>query len=152
MIEWYQDLARSVDYLQERPEIDRDKLAYYTVSSHNTAAVNTALEDRFKAAVFCVCGLPRYPRPVAAVEAIDFAPRVHIPVLMINSRNDPFLQLRTSQRPLYGLLGTPQKDKDHLLYDVPGHGVPVDMFKEKMLSWLDRYLGKVPRRDEGTTR
>ena len=62
---------------------------------------------------------------------------------MINSRNDSFLPLEASQRPLFRLLGTPEKDKLHLVYDVPKHGVPPEVFKKDMLSWLDQYLGKV---------
>lgn len=44
---------------------------------------------------------------------------------------------------MYRLLGTPLKDKQHLLYDVPGHSVPWDAAAKDALSWLDQYLGKV---------
>ena len=148
VIQWYQDLARSVDYLQERSDIDREKLAYYGVSSHTTAIINIALDDRFKVAVLGLCGLPLNTTPEPGVEPIDFAPRVRVPVLMFNSRNDPFQPLETTQKPLYRLLGTPKKDKLHLPYDVPGHSVPTEMFNEEMFSWLDRYLGKGPLMSE----
>jgi hypothetical protein len=77
------------------------------------------------------------------MDPINFVPRVRLPVLMINSRNDPFYLLETSQKPMFEFLGTPKKDKRHRLYNAPGHGVPQDMFENCMLSWLDQYLGKV---------
>jgi hypothetical protein len=142
-IQDYQDLARSVDYLQERKDIDPEKLAFYTVSTTPSGIINVALEDRFKAAVLAYYGLPPYRHWQPEHDPINFAPRVHVPVLMINSANDPVLPLETSQKPLYQLLGTPLKDKRHHPYDTPNHGVPLEMFKGVMLSWLDQYLGKV---------
>jgi eukaryotic-like serine/threonine-protein kinase len=144
-IRWYQDFARSVDYLQERRDIiDIEKLAYFGRSwGAEMGLTNLALDDRFKVAVLTFGGLPVAMIPLPEFDALNFAPRVHIPVLMINSRDDPILPLETSQKPMFELLGTPQKDKRHDLYDGPTHGVAVDRFKNKMLNWLDRYLGKV---------
>ena len=47
------------------------------------------------------------------------------------------------QEPMYRLLGTPLKDKRHILYDVPGHSVPQDEAAKETLAWLDKYLGPV---------
>jgi serine/threonine protein kinase/formylglycine-generating enzyme required for sulfatase activity len=140
----HQDLARSVDYLQERSDIDRDRLAFYDVSSMGPGIRSLAMEDRFKVAVLIACGLPPFRIPRPEIDLINFAPRVRVPVLMINSRNDPIGPLQTSQLPLYRLLGTPPDEKRHRAYDVAGHGIPLDMYKKEMFSWLDQYLGKVP--------
>jgi len=44
--------------------------------------------------------------------------------------------------PLLHLLGVPEADKRHVLFDT-GHAVPrIPMIKE-VLDWLDRYLGPV---------
>ena len=78
-IHWYQDLTRSVDYLQERRDVDREKLAFYSVSSYYAGIINTALEDRFKVAVWGSFGLPPDRKRLPELEPINFAPRVHSP-------------------------------------------------------------------------
>ena len=51
-IQWYQDLARSIDYLETREAIDTDKLAYYGFSlGAYLGNVYTAIETRFQASV-----------------------------------------------------------------------------------------------------
>ena len=90
-------------------------------------------------------GLPtNFKIPLPEFDFIHFLPRVRVPVLMINGRNDPGGPYETSQLPMYRLLGTREKDKLHRLYEVPGHGVSLDLCKDDILSWLDKYLGKVP--------
>jgi eukaryotic-like serine/threonine-protein kinase len=140
----YQDLGRSVDYLQERSDIEHEKLAYYGLSrGAYFGNYFLAVDDRFKAAVLVCGGLGAFGSPLPEIEDINFVSRVRLPVLMLNGRNDPLFPLKTSQQPMYRLLGTPQKDKQHRLYDVPGHAVPLDEAAKDALSWLDKYLGKV---------
>ena len=64
---------------------------------------------------------------------------------MVNGRYDTFFSLESSQLPLFRLLGTPEKDKRHILLD-SGHGVSPwkDVVRES-LAWLDKYLGPVKR-------
>jgi hypothetical protein len=68
---------------------------------------------------------------------------------MLNGCNDPLFPLETSQQPMYRLLGTPLKDKRHILYDVPGHSVPADEAAKETLSWLDQYWEKSTERQSG---
>ena len=80
----------------------------------------------------------------AEVDSWNFAPRVKVPVLMLNGRDDFRFPLETSQVPLFRLLGTPEKDKRHVVVD-GGHINPAgrpDVMKE-ILEWWDRYLGPV---------
>jgi fermentation-respiration switch protein FrsA (DUF1100 family) len=151
--QYYQDLARSVDYLQERSDIDRNKLAFLAASADDYGIMCLALEDRFKVAILYACGLPlrrefpfdprRDARLRPELDPMNYVPHVRIPVLMVNSQNDPFYPLQTSQLPLYKLLGAPEKDKLHRVYNASGHGIPGQLCAEDMLSWLDQYLGKV---------
>jgi hypothetical protein len=47
VIDWYKDLARSIDYLETRPDIGIHKIAYEGVSwGSEMGAVFPALEDR----------------------------------------------------------------------------------------------------------
>jgi predicted esterase len=132
-----------VDYLQERSDIDHEKLAYYGLSRGAWLGIFfLAVDDRFKAAVLACGGLWPPGRLPPEIDGINFVPRVRLPVLILNGPNDPLFPLKTSQQPMYRLLGTPQKDKQHHLYKVPGHAVPLDEAAKDMLSWFDKYLGK----------
>ena len=71
---------------------------------------------------------------------MNFAPRVTVPILMINGRDDWMFPLVTSQRPLFDLLGTPEQDKSHLLLDGQHTIRP-----NGALEWFDKYLGPVRR-------
>ena len=51
---------------------------------------------------------------------------------MINGRNDLFIPLKTNQLPIFALIGTPEKDKRHALFDA-GHIVNLqDTIKETL--------------------
>jgi len=43
---------------------------------------------------------------------------------------------------MFRLLGTPDKDKRHVVFD-SGHVLPPDLLIKEVLDWLDRYLGPV---------
>jgi eukaryotic-like serine/threonine-protein kinase len=69
-------------------------------------------------------------------ENVRFAPRVKIPTLMINGRYDFIFPVKTSQQPMFRLLGTPEKDKRYLLFD-SGHVPPRNDIIRETLNWLD---------------
>jgi len=137
-IAWVKDFMRAVDYLETRPDLALDRLAYVGLSwGARMGSVLPALDARVKSEVLIVGGFP-LQRPMPEVDQIHFAPHVRIPVLMLNGRYDFFFPVDASQRPMFETLGTPRADKRHLLYDT-GHGIPrVEMIKET-LDWLDRY-------------
>ena len=68
--------------------------------------------------------------------------RITVPLLMINGRYDLGSPFETSQLPMFRFLGTPQKDKRHVLFDT-GHVPPRNAIVKETLDWLDRYLGPV---------
>lgn len=136
------DMRRSVDYLETRPEIDHDRLAYYGISWGSIQGpINLAVENRFKAAVL-VAGGCEEDRELPEADPINYAPHVKIPVLMINGRYDFEIPLDTCQEPFFRLLGTPAQDKRHVLFD-SGHAPPLTPSFKEALDWLDRYLGPV---------
>jgi eukaryotic-like serine/threonine-protein kinase len=141
-IQWSKDLGRTIDYLETRNDIDTGRISYIGVSWGAYVGPRlVAVEPRIKAAVFAAGGdIPDF-RMVEEVDPYNFAPRVKVPVLMQNGKSDFSFPLETRQLPLFNLLGTPEKDKSHLLYE-GGH----EIFDQKkvfrdMLDWLDRYLG-----------
>jgi formylglycine-generating enzyme required for sulfatase activity/dienelactone hydrolase len=142
-IERTKDVRRSVDYLETRSEIDRNRLAYYGFSWGSAEGpISLVVENRFKAAVFADGGIPSRWIPRPEVDPVNFAPRVKIPVLMINGRYDFVLPPETSQQPLFRLLGSPAADKRYVILE-SGHGLPFTPWFKETLDWLDHYLGPV---------
>jgi len=136
------DLRRSVDYLETRNDIDKDRLAYFGISwGASVGSIMTALEKRFKVAVFAAGGCdPSSVLPEA--DPMNFAPRVKIPVLMINGRYDFVFPLETCQGPLLRALGSAPQDKRQVLFNT-GHAPPLLPMMKETLNWLDNYLGPV---------
>jgi len=135
------DLGRAIDYLLTRPDIDASRLGYYGISLGATHGVLlTAIETRFHASVLLSGGLPPTRRS-PEVDLVNFAPRVKVPTLMVNGRDDFAFPLETSQRPLFRLLGA--AEKHHAIFD--GGHIPLllhVMIKE-ILDWYDRHLGPI---------
>ncbi len=144
VIEWAKDFRRSIDYLETRHDIDRDRLAYYGRSwGASLGALIPAVEPRVRTSVLYVAGL-ELQRGQPEVEPINFLPHITIPVLMLNGRYDSFFPVETSQLPMFRLLGTAPERKRHVIYD-GGHFVPRALLISEVLNWLDRYLGPVSR-------
>jgi len=148
-LEWHKclvkDVRRSIDYLEKRArtqgDIDTDKLIYYGYSwGGYVAPIVLAVEDRIQAAVIVAGGFGT-PRQYRAIYACLYAPRVKIPVLMVNGIGDGVFPLETSVRPMFELLGTPESDKELKVYD-GGHSM-LGLFgwqiQKDVLAWLDKY-------------
>ena len=141
----YKDAARSLDYLATRSDIDSSKMAYLGVSmgSAKGVIISTLLQDRLKTSIFLDGGYFLFP-PTPGNDQADFAPRLKIPVLMVNGRYDYSFSLDRSQNPLFAMLGTPAGDRSHLVLETP-HDVTEQrpQLVKAVLDWLDHYLGRV---------
>ena len=73
-------------------------------------------------------------------DPINFAPRVTLPVLMLNGRDDFASPPATSQEPMFRMLGTPEAQKRRALYE-GGHVFPFSRLIKDTLDWLDLQLG-----------
>ena len=97
VIQQVKDLRRSLDYLQTRPEIAADKIAFFGVSlGGNRSSIILAVEPRFKTAVLWSGGLP-LDSYVPEVDPINYATRVKTPVILLNGRDDFTFPIETSQ-------------------------------------------------------
>ncbi len=142
VIAWSKDLGRSIDYLETRPDIDSSKLAYEGWSwGAAMGSVLPAMEDRIKALVLIVPGF-NLQKCLPEADQLNFAPRVKVPVLMLNGRFDFIFPVVSSQEPMFRLLGTPKEQKRHVVYET-GHDIPRNELIKETLDWLDRYLGAV---------
>jgi dipeptidyl aminopeptidase/acylaminoacyl peptidase len=138
-VQWAKDLFRAVDYLATRQDVDMNKLGYYSLSMGAYFGPSpVALEPRLKVAVFSSGGM-RYDYP-AEVQPANFMPRVKVPVLMVNGRDD-FSSTVADQERFFQLLGTPAEHKKHVVLD--GGHVPNDWraVVKEVLGWFDKYLG-----------
>jgi len=141
-VAWSRDLGRAIDYLGTRSDIDRDRLAFYGMSSSGADAgvILTAIEPRLKASVLQGTGIWRAWAP--EIDLLNYAPRVHVPTLLLNGRYDFEVPLETAQRSLFDLLGVPAAHKRHAVLEA-GHALPIEDAARAILPWLDRYLGPV---------
>ena len=136
-VAWTKDVFRAVDYLQTRPELDTSRLAYYATSMGSFyGPIPVALEPRIKVAIFALGGLRfNYPQEI---QAVNFMPRVTVPVLLVNGRDD-FSAPQAAQQRFLELLGTPPAQKRHAVLD--GGHAPNDWRRliSEVLDWLDKY-------------
>ena len=143
MFQWRQDLGRVLDVLSARPDIDARRIAYFGASfGASTAFPLVGLEDRLKVAILGPAGFTYREMPPEA-DAINYVSRVTMPVLMLGGSHDYIFPLETAQKPMFERLGSPDKDKRHVVFDA-GHGnFPRSEMIREVLGWLDRYLGPV---------
>jgi dienelactone hydrolase len=141
VIAWAKDVRRATDYLESRPDIDRTRMAFMGSSwGAAMAPIYVAVEPRFKTAVLIVGGF-YLQNSLPEVDAFNFAPRMRVPVLLLNGRFDFFYPIDTSQLPMFELFRSPDGQKRRVIYDT-GHNIPRQELIKESLDWLDRYLGK----------
>lgn len=135
------DIGRSIDYLETRPDIDRNRVGYLGVSYGAALGVNfAAVEDRIKTVVMLDGGFYN-EAPLPGTDQADFAPHLKAPTLLIAGRFD---WIFLGKDALLRMLGTPAMDKKVVLFDT-AHDVSEqrgDLIRE-VVAWFDRYLGKV---------
>ena len=143
VIAWSKDLGRAIDYIETRKDLNHEKLAYYGLSTGAYLGnIFPALEKRIKVLVLLGGGF-YLGRKLPEVDEINFAPRVTMPTLMVNGQYDAFFPLEASQNMMLRFLGTPEKDKRHVVFE-SGHIPPQhDPMIKEILDWLDRYQGPV---------
>jgi hypothetical protein len=102
------------------------------------------IDHRVKAAALVGGAFPNVSTP-PEVDPINFAPRVTMPILMLNGRYDFVEPIETSQKPMFEMLGARPEDKRHMTFEI-GHAiVTVQPLIKEVLDWFDRYLVPVSR-------
>jgi len=140
MVMWTKDASRAIDYVESRPDLNHEHIAFYGVSwGAVMGSIIPAVEPRIKVSVLALGGLD-FHRSLPEVDTINFLPRIKQPTLMLNGKYDFFFPVQSTQDPFYQLLGA--KQKKHLLYE-SGHVVPRNELIKETLNWLDEYAGPV---------
>jgi hypothetical protein len=60
---------------------------------------------------------------------------------MLNGRYDFVFPIKTHQIPFYEMLGTPEENKRHVVYDAGHFAFPLGDAIRENVAWLDRHLG-----------
>ena len=144
VVTWSKDLQRTVDYLETRPDIDRSRLAYLGRSwGAAMGTIMVATEPRLKLAIFHVGGFYfQHARPEA--EAISFAPRVHVPSLMLNGRFNIFYPEQTSQRFMFDIDRRTRLAINGGWSTTPATRCPAPKWRRKRSPGWIPYFGPVP--------
>jgi dienelactone hydrolase len=144
LLTWSKDLQRALNYAETRSDLDATRVAYFGISMGAVLAPTLiAVEPRIDTAVLLSGGMlgPRAPE----IDTWNYAPRVKVPVLMLNGRDDFIYPAATRQIPLFDALGA--ADKRRLEFE-GGHVnlmVRVDVIRE-ILQWIDSHLGRQTHR------
>ena len=139
---WYEDVATTIDYLESREDIDDEHLGFIGNSwGGYRSAVFLAIEKRFDAAVLIAGGAPYWPQAHPMYDPNNYFPRMTLPVLMINGRNDHLFLYENSQKRMFEQLGAPASDKKHIVYDSGHIDFPPNSVAREVSDFFDDYLG-----------
>lgn len=142
VIMWRKDIGRTIDYLETRSDIQKDKIGFLGWSWGGfLGGIMPAVEKRIKTVVLNVGGMEMH-KALPEADQINFLPRITQPVLMLNGKHDMYFPVETSQKPMFNFLGTPSQDKKIIIYE-SGHLVPRTEFVKETLLWYDKYMGPV---------
>jgi len=70
-------------------------------------------------------------------------PRVTVPLLLLAGRYDYIFPVETRQTPLMDLLGTPEENKRHVVFEAGHLPLPRAKMIRETLEWLDRFQNPV---------
>jgi formylglycine-generating enzyme required for sulfatase activity len=135
------ELRRGLDYLESRQDLDHSRIAFIGPSAGSWAGVIlTALEPRYRSVLFIGTGIePNELTDAAAVNRINFAPRIAAPKLMLQGRYDEDTALKSVAEPLFRLLSEPKRLQ---VYE-GSHSPAAEVFVPAVQKWLDETLGRV---------
>jgi dienelactone hydrolase len=135
------ELRRGLDYLETRPDIDRTRLAYVSVSwGAGSRLPFAAVEPRFRSVVLIGGGIDeQFLSVLPEANNINFAPRIGAPKLLLNGRYDEEHPWERRGLPLWRLLRAPKR----LELVEGGHIPPAEARVPVINAWLDETLGRV---------
>lgn len=142
MVRHATELRLGLDYLENRQDIDTERLAYVGLSwGSGSRATLAATDDRLNAVVFVGAGIDERLHPtVPEALNVNFIPYIDLPTLMLNGRQDEEHPWLTRGLPFWELLREP---KELILADNEGHVPSLEVRVPAINEFLDRTLGVV---------
>jgi pimeloyl-ACP methyl ester carboxylesterase len=130
------EMRRAIDYLETRPDMDTESLAYYGFSWGGAMGpIALTAEPRLKVAILNQAGVSDTRH--YDIDMAHYLPRVRQPVLQFNGRFDTNFRYEDSAKPFFDLLGS--ESKKHVV-EPTGHFVPNSVVIGETLAWLDEHL------------
>jgi pimeloyl-ACP methyl ester carboxylesterase len=145
IVQWSQEVSRTVDYLETRDDVDADGVAFVGLSLGGYyGPIFAAMEPRFKAIVFIAGGLSTGMEKYAPeIHPLNHAPRITAATLMVSGRWDVLRDIELEQQPLYDAIGLEEPEKRFAILD-GGHMPDWNGVVRETLDCLDLHLGTVP--------
>jgi dienelactone hydrolase len=144
VLAWQRDTRIVMDYLATRADIDAEHAGFLGASVGAIGqGLALAVEPRFEAAVLISAGVARFESLHPMADIVNYAPRITIPVLMINGRTDHIFPYVAAQQVLLDLLGTDDTAKAHIVYDGGHFQYRRHSVARNVTDWFDRHLGPV---------
>ena len=84
MIMWAKDVGRSVDYLECGPISRRTRSVISVIAGVQSSPLILAVEPRISLGVICLGAISLQPS-LPEADPVNFAPRLKVPVLMLNA-------------------------------------------------------------------
>lgn len=150
VVTWRQEIGQVIDHLETRRDMDTSRLVAWGVSYGAVLGLPAlAAEPRFKGMLLMFGGLLPDKLPAIA-SAVNYLPRITVPVLMVNGRFDATFPHGTSQQSLFDHLGTPAELKEWYVYE-GGHSTYEGELEAgvilKSVNWLESRFGPTERTD-----
>ena len=133
------DYKRVIDYLETRKDLNFSKLSYMGYSWGSvTSNILLAIDDRVTSAAIFVGGL-MLQKSRKEIESHFYIRRIKIPILHIVGKLDGIFEYEDSFLPWNDLIGTPKENKEIIILDKTGHGLPNDVVIKNQLKFLKKY-------------
>jgi dienelactone hydrolase len=133
------DLRRGIDYLQQRPEVDSERIAVFGGSMGGwIGSVLAAVEPRIKTTVLTVPATDfgtEQTAPGMVVNSSNFFPRISSPLMVVMALQDSEKRNARMQE----LIKLVRGKKRFIEYDEQ-HFLPPDKYNEDILRWLKENL------------
>lgn len=140
LLNWYNELGRTIDYLESQTQTFGDRFFYYGHSyGAGTALPLLALEPRLSGAILAIGGIRPQQMPLELIDPVNYVPRITMPILYMAASLDPIFPYLRSQIPFLDLVGTPEADVRFVSYP-GGHNWPSrKVMLNESVAFLEKY-------------
>ena len=139
---WIQDIGRTIDYLEQRSDIDASRVSFLGLSLGAVLMpVILPYEPRLRAAILYSGGFGKTSSQAGIDRQIAHLRRVTVPVLQLGGRYDFNHPVEPHQTMFFHHLGTPPADKHLHVFDSGHQPLPLTPVITLSVDFLDRYLG-----------
>ncbi|MBT8404761.1 MAG: protein kinase [Gemmatimonadetes bacterium] len=139
---WVQDLGRTLDYIEQDPDLRSNATSYLGLSLGAVVAPNLlAFEPRFRALVLYSGGFGVASSQASIDAQSGLADRVRAPVLLLVGDEDIVSPVEPHKTAFLGAFGSPDSAKVMRVFDAGHWPLPMNDVIRETVDFLDRYGG-----------